>query len=359
MKKRLCSILCLCLCVCLLPSARAAGEMKFPESAETFSKQLAGWALTLCTGHAADKTARLFTQNGLKVLMQANYDKQDDDKANTCAYTVGRGAAIRGGETRPLLVIAIRGTNASEWYSNFDFAPSRSRDAAFAENFLFCAQDVFLGIKDILEAETKPIVLVCGHSRGAACANLLGVLLAGLMAQDDLYVYTFATPATIRGKKTTQRNPNIFNLINPEDIVPMMPLKAWGYARAGIDIYLDGDAQTVAETEKAFGVLSDLAPSISEYYGARHSLTRAGQSEDGVTAFEAMLLLAPGLAGMSESGDADISDGALSQISAESDLRPLAELLEKLSKDDGAGFKEVLARHMPDTYARLLNAYGQ
>ena len=71
----------------------------------------------------------------------------------------------------------IRGTNDGEWYSNFDFAPSHSADAVFAENFLFAAQNVFLSLDEILKGEENPLLLVAGHSRGAACANLLGVLL--------------------------------------------------------------------------------------------------------------------------------------------------------------------------------------
>ena len=75
-----------------------------------------------------------------------------------------------------ILIVAVRGTDgAGAWASNFDVTPSRDFDSPYAENFDLCARDILGTLEPYLTDE--PLVLVCGHSRGAACANLLGLLL--------------------------------------------------------------------------------------------------------------------------------------------------------------------------------------
>lgn len=97
-------------------------------------------------------------------------------------------------------------------------------------------------------------VLVVGHSRGGAIANLVASELDDLRAraQEDgrdqmssldeverVYAYTFAAPATtVRHDAHAGRYGNIFNIINPSDIMPYLPLRAWGYERYGTNLYL-------------------------------------------------------------------------------------------------------------------------
>ncbi len=98
----------------------------------------------------------------------------------------------------------------------------------------------------------NPIILVTGHSLGAAVANLTAAALSscdatedilgenGEMAayacdchegthhtysEEDVYAYTFATPATLNKSKHTNANAhsNIFNIMNNNDAVPFVP----------------------------------------------------------------------------------------------------------------------------------------
>lgn len=101
-------------------------------------------------------------------------------------------------------------------------------------------------------------VWITGYSRGAAIANVATALLDRAIyenkleeylgkikceiSHDDIYAYTMATP---QGASVDQ-NPsprseiynNIFNLINPNDIVTQIPLSQWGFTRYGVDKYM-------------------------------------------------------------------------------------------------------------------------
>ena len=51
-----------------------------------------------------------------------------------------------------------------------------------------------------------------------------------------MYAYTFASPATtLNAQAHDARYANIFNIANPSDIMPYLPLRTWGYERYGID----------------------------------------------------------------------------------------------------------------------------
>ncbi len=94
---------------------------------------------------------------------------------------------------------------------------------------------------DITKAaeEDKLKILVTGHSLGAAGANLFGAYLdsdefsLGKTAQDDIYVYTYASPTTASGELTKNDCSNIINIINRSDIVTDIP----GQLITGADIF--------------------------------------------------------------------------------------------------------------------------
>lgn len=78
---------------------------------------------------------------------------------------------------------------------------------------------------------SNPIFLVTGHSLGAAVANLVAEHLnsckdtnhcPGSRTEKDIYAYTFATPKTVKNKQGSDSQ-NIFNILNNNDIVPLVP----------------------------------------------------------------------------------------------------------------------------------------
>ena len=78
---------------------------------------------------------------------------------------------------------------------------------------------------------SNPIFLVTGHSLGAAVANLVAEHLnsckdtnhcPGSRTEKDIYAYTFATPKTVKNKQGNEYQ-NIFNILNNNDVVPLVP----------------------------------------------------------------------------------------------------------------------------------------
>ena len=339
-----------------------------PARSTQFSMTFAMQALSLCSGHTADRQRELMSAAGFEVLLQKNYDKESSDPSHTSAFTVAKRTVTVGGTPRVLLVVAIRGTVAGEWYSNFDFAPSHSNDAAFAENFLLAAEDILTSVRPLAEAEENPLFLVCGHSRGGACANLLGMLLNALYGTDSVYTYTFATPATIRTEDVGTDCGNIFNVINPSDLVTKVPLAVWGYRRLGQDIPLPADAEVVVRVEDVVRTLSGIAPTISQYYEERHSLTSPGLSEYGLATFEMMLTMVRSMLSGSESGSGSDPIGGsssasggfdLSAIPEDNDFGPLVALLKNASADGGTAAAKALSQHLPALYLYLMSLTQQ
>ena len=340
-------VICL-LTVFILLCTAAAAVPALPSGNGEFSSALARYLLSLSSGYTASETASQLAREGFATLVQAHYDKPDSDPGHTCAFTLARADGAP-----PLYLLVIRGTAAGEWYSNFDFAPSHNGETPFAENFLYCAQDVLLAVRPYLEAEPDAVWLVTGHSRGAACANLFGLLLNAVRSPSLNYIYTSATPATLRSDMPAEDS-NIFNLINPLDIVPKMPLAAWGYRRAGTDILLPADTPRAEKLAEEVGTLAELSPRLEDYYTQRHLLTGPGTGEDGLTVFEIMTLFAGALADMTVTGGGQpAAENRLPDtISPDSDLAPLADRLATLTEKDG--LSRLLQQHMPDMYAALL-----
>lgn len=322
------------------------------ESADLFSNDFAKQLLVLSSAQTADDFSEMFTAAGFTVVKQGNFDKADDDISHTCAYTLAKRTIAIGGVNRMLYVIAVRGTYGGEWYSNFDFAPSHTDNGAFAENFLFAAEDVLIGIKDYVDISENPFIVATGYSRGAACANILSLLLDSIYGGASVSGYSFATPPTYRDGIEKEYK-NIFVINNKADLVPYLPLRQWGYRSVGTEIWLDADPDGVEKAGETAEMLYSVAPSVISYYNDRHSLTTSGLSDEGITAYELMLTVCAaarnGNFGFGNStGKADI-------ISDASDFAPLAEQFSEWSKNGGSGFGEIVKQHMPTTYQKLLN----
>lgn len=145
-------------------------------------------------------------------------------------------------ETTFLVAVVIKGTSGNEeWYSNFNIQTG-STHAGFelAKTELMGYLKEYLGglgLGGQYKDNTK--ILVTGHSRGAAVANLVAAELSysNYATQSNVYGYTFATPTvSTRARETGYEN--IFNIISGEDFVTQIPLGKWNYSHYGIDLLL-------------------------------------------------------------------------------------------------------------------------
>lgn len=184
---------------------------------------------------------------------------------NQVGFTLACKKSFIGGAVTDVLMIAIRGTfGRDEWLSNMnacnswgaatnpdpDDIPLLHEGFRLAADALEEALAQYVTDRKIDLATAK--IAVTGHSRGAAVANILGARLneradgagTGMFAavrRANIYVYTFATPNTVllpESHVASTLYRNIFNIINPEDMVPMVPLSGWNYRRYGRNLFL-------------------------------------------------------------------------------------------------------------------------
>ena len=187
------------------------------------------------------------------------------DTVDVAAYAMARkDLAPRPGE-RPttVLLVAVRGSYGSEWISNVklpaDLAEERAEqteadlwtlEGVDHTGFERAAREI---LRDLVDYATglrdRDVKLVlCGHSRGGSIANYVAghvVRLArspfSVCRRENVYCYTVAAP-TVTSRPDAQGPAfrGIFNLCNPNDPVPRLPLFEWGYRRYGRDVLLPG-----------------------------------------------------------------------------------------------------------------------
>lgn len=353
-----------------MSDAQTVEKIDLPENSTELSIPLAKEALTLCTGHSKSGQAEVMLKSGFEILLQKGYDKKDTDTSHTCAYTVGKKLIDFYGQARTLIVVAVRGTNAGEWVSNFNFAQDSVNEATYAENFLEAGENVYVNLIPILTDYPDAIVLVCGHSRGAAVANILGMTLDDLYGGENVYVYTFATPTTFRGEDGITGYENIFNFINPADVVPHLPLEGWGFGHVGIDLVLPNEQESIDRINGAMIDFIGTAPSIDSYYNDRHSLTGSDKdvdvsvAKDCYTTYQIMLAMASSMTGVSFEGNGNLNMADMYEImdasehGSESIYAGLFSRLEKVIGRDGSWGVDIFGQHMPMTYTALIDAYG-
>ena len=159
------------------------------------------------------------------------------------------------GAEKTLFLVSIRGSYGSEWLSDLNMGGAAyDMDEITHEGFARAAREI---VDDLTERITEEAgldgtddicLLFTGHSRGAAAANIAAAY-ADEMSQgmrvlaplSSIYCYTFATPeVTTFDTAHDALYDNIFNVMNPSDMVPRLPLASWGYARYGNDLWLPG-----------------------------------------------------------------------------------------------------------------------
>ena len=200
----------------------------------------------------------------------------DDDISE---IVIGHRTVTYEGMTKLIVAIWVRGTEATsaeEWSSNFNVgdlvrffdeydseegkSPRQRNDDwtrktnhrgfdVCATRFLNYLKTYYLDeyVLPELEAEpeTKLTYWLTGHSRGAAVANLMASYL--IDEGEEVYAYTFATPYnTANTEASAEKYDCIFNLVNANDFVPMLPMPEWGFTRYGRTAEVDASAYTSA-----------------------------------------------------------------------------------------------------------------
>lgn len=240
------------------------------QSSFVYSQRLAGplSALAACVyGYRHDMDCHTLAELGFRVVdLERRYGDGIDYAhgkygRNQVGFTFAAKKARIGGEVRDVLLVLVRGTfGRDEWISNVNMCNTwgagvtgMKGDApppALHEGFRIAADAVQEALEKYVAERRIDLssakVVVTGHSRGAAVANILGARiddgeLFPAVRPGNAFIYTFATPNTVLRDDVeagVARYSNIFNVINPEDMVPLVPIVRWNARRYGTDLFL-------------------------------------------------------------------------------------------------------------------------
>lgn len=159
------------------------------------------------------------------------YNEYDDTKTvdeNSVACSLAQKKYV-GNDNKIYTIVnlTIRGTLEKEWYGNF-----RIGNGVYHENFYNAYCDVLNNLNEYLhtiDTDKEHIkILINGHSRGAAVADLIAIEIKSNQAVqypalNDVYTYTFAAPASLNTTNSTAEVKNIFNIKNHQDLVVHVP----------------------------------------------------------------------------------------------------------------------------------------
>jgi len=190
-------------------------------------------------------TNDLFVQFGLKNLKKIFKRPADnvDDKLDVVGFVSGENKFEYNDKKYQVIVTSITAYYLFEgWSSNFDIgADTEGYEESYGESpnwdkkeyhkgFYVSAKRAYKDLVDYVKTVKtdgyEQVLLVTGHSRGGAIANLIGTFL-----QDDNYknvCYCFAPPAVIATEGSTLKEyNNILCFFNESDVIPNMPPYSW------------------------------------------------------------------------------------------------------------------------------------
>lgn len=215
-----------------------------------------------------------------KYLTDAGFSniRKDDYSKETSMYTISMAMGARrmeheGEEPFTLIAIGVCGGGyGNEWQSNM--TPGSGE---LHKGFLSAAQlviDRLAGyiLTNGIEGNIK--VWISGFSRAAAVSNVTAGLLVrdGMFPKENVFAYTFATPAAVHDAPESGYE-NIFNILNPMDIVPQVMPYDWDFSRFGTDLFIPvtefsstGDTYTYSRASyarKTFGIEANYSPALN------------------------------------------------------------------------------------------------
>lgn len=206
---------------------------------DVYNHKLMQASFVLAAAGFRDRTRELSQRdyNILDFYAQAGFrePRTYDFHVTPSIETIGTAIAYKKVGDATLIAVSISGNNYQrEWGGNLTVD-----DDNRAAGFNYAADKV----TDRLHAYIRDHDLhgnlrlwAAGYSRAAAVTNDFAADAVDSGLFQAVYAYTFATPRTTR-EENAGRYHSIFNMINPFDVVPMVPFPEWGFDRYGVDLF--------------------------------------------------------------------------------------------------------------------------
>jgi len=194
---------------------------------------------------AAAYVHKLYKDMGFRPLRYFHYDAPYTDESDKAAFSLAEKKLTLNGKDCVILAVTVRGGNyGGEWVSNGNVG-----DGPALEAFDTASKEIIREIEKQINSYPKNIAVklwINGFSRGGGIANLAAGALDRAIAggdfrvkKDDLFCYNFAVPLCTKDPEANSAAfSNIFNIINPVDVIMIAPFRAWGFKRYGNEKFL-------------------------------------------------------------------------------------------------------------------------
>ena len=155
-----------------------------------------------------DRILKICNQMGFTNVFTSKYYTQQSvySDCDVVAYTINEKYVRQNGEVYRILMVPIRGTVGSEWFSDFHMGTGNEH-----QGFKIAAQaikgNIRAFVKDSPIDVDHTVIWLTGHSRGAAVANLIAGEITkdsddssdeswkDLIPPENVIAYTFACPS--------------------------------------------------------------------------------------------------------------------------------------------------------------------
>lgn len=195
--------------------------------------------------------------------------------------TIGLCCAKKEYEDYTVVAVAPRsGGYFREWASNVHLGDGSKSDYMH-EGWYNAANKLINFVTDFVNNNVtgKVKLWMAGFSRGGATTNIAAALIDNKLdkgeslfekaytTREDVYAYTFEAPQGANVNSSGVKKPkdslydNIFNIVNPLDIVPKLAMREYGFTRFGIDKYVTNkfyDPDNYKENRRTFNAFLDI-----------------------------------------------------------------------------------------------------
>ena len=189
-----------------------------------------------------------------------DFETNDDYVSRSRFDSIGVACANKQVDDYTVIGVGIRSGGYFREWSNNVYLGDGTKSEYMHEGWYNAANKTIDFIDEYISANRitgKIKVWIAGFSRGGATANLAAGLLDNkilndeeifsndvTLTRDDLYAYTFEAPQGANYNSETVEKPgselynNIYNVVNPNDLVPKVAMSEYGFTRFGTDKFI-------------------------------------------------------------------------------------------------------------------------
>lgn len=271
-----------------------------------------------------------FLKNTLEVIGFNSFATNNDYRETARFDSIGLGAAKKEFPDYTVIAVAPRsGGYYSEWANNVHLGDGSKSDYMH-EGWYNAANKLISFVSDYVEKNNvtgRVKLWMTGFSRGGATSNIAAGLLDSRLnngenifknaslAKEDVYTYTFEAPQGANVNSKTIAKPkdalynNIFNIVNPNDLVPKLAMSEYGFTRFGIDKFITTkfyDPDNFKENRRSYKALYDIINQTDE---VKYSADNFGMYGLKVEDFLKMITVVPAIVDIFEGDFGNIKDG--------------------------------------------------